>query len=244
MQHIARIFNFGNWTIDTPPRQSASFQGECTFDEEVKVSSLMRHTHRWGTDYSVWFAGGARAGEHIWTSTDWEHDVDFRFAEPVVLSPGEGFRFQCAYDNPEDRPLKYGPNATDEMCILAGTWWGSASSAPGSQRLHDHSGRGGWRCSPRCCGRFPETVACGSRRGRMDAEERVYPAESAVCDQCACNGCGGALVTCNNDPDCDAIFDCILKNQCDETTCGQVCGDIINAHTAGLATSPRPSTAW
>jgi hypothetical protein len=35
----------------------------------------------------------------------------------------EGFTFRCAYKNTESYPLKFGVKASDEMCILFGTWF-------------------------------------------------------------------------------------------------------------------------
>ena len=64
----------------TPSRRRAKaagkFTGECRFKQDVMVGQLTRHTHRWGTDYSVWFEGGARHGELIWTSNDWQHETN------------------------------------------------------------------------------------------------------------------------------------------------------------------------
>jgi hypothetical protein len=240
IEHVARMFSFDNRTINTPPRQSASFSGECAFTEDVMVSSLMRHTHRWGTDYSVWFAGGPRAGEQLWTSSDWQHDVDFRFPEPVLMKAGEGFRFQCGYQNPEDRSLRYGPNATDEMCMLLGTWWSTSNAAPENQTcVTTRIGTDGV-ARPGSVAGFPKPSASEVTECLRRANERVYPGESEMCDQCACNGCGGYIVECRNDPDCDAIFDCLLQTRCNESTCGQLCGDVFNQHQAGAAKLQAP----
>ncbi len=44
---------------------------------------------------------------------------------PTLLKAGTGLRFQCHYDNTTDHLLKFGLKATDEMCILFGTFWGT-----------------------------------------------------------------------------------------------------------------------
>ena len=36
---------------------------------------------------------------------------------------GEGFRFQCDYQNSTDLELRFGVNATDEMCTLNAVYW-------------------------------------------------------------------------------------------------------------------------
>jgi hypothetical protein len=116
----ARIFGFYNQYIEIPPHSSRAFTDECFFDSDILVWSLARHTHRQGTDFSVWWAGGEQDSEHIWTSRDWEQDIGFSFDEPVVVPAGTGFRGECAFDNPPDETLAFGPEATDEMCILFG----------------------------------------------------------------------------------------------------------------------------
>ena len=116
----ARIFGFYNQYIEIPPRSTRSFVDGCTFNSEIMLWSVARHTHRRGTDFSVYWHRGARDGEHLWTSTDWEQDINFRFDEPVIMAAGTGFRWECAFDNPTDETLFFGPEATDEMCILFG----------------------------------------------------------------------------------------------------------------------------
>ena len=127
IQHLARGFSFSNYLIDTPAGQPGSFTAECRFKQDVMVGGLTRHTHRWGTDYAVWFAGGDRDGQHLWTSTDWQHDVNYTFETPLLMKEGEGFRFQCDFQNTEDRALRFGTSATDEMCILFGLAWNAGS---------------------------------------------------------------------------------------------------------------------
>jgi hypothetical protein len=123
IQHIAQRLVFANLTIDIPAHEQASFTGECRFDKDVMVGALVRHTHRWGTDFATWYAGGAQDAEHIWTSSDWELDTTHWFDAPFLMPAGSGFRFQCDFNNTTDAPLRFGEKATDEMCILFGLWW-------------------------------------------------------------------------------------------------------------------------
>lgn len=123
IDRIGQRMAFVNVSIDTPARSEASFVGECTFSQNGYVGAITRHTHRWGTDFTAWHVGGERDGEHIWTSRDWELDVDHDFGDPILVREGEGFRFQCDFNNTTDQNLKFGSLATDEMCILFGLWW-------------------------------------------------------------------------------------------------------------------------
>ncbi len=122
VQRKARAFAFINYTINTPAGQKRDFLGECRFDHDLVVQKLVRHTHQWGTDYKVWYAGGDKDGQMIFASPDYE-TTDHTFESPVLMKSGSGFRFQCSYQNTTDHALAFGFLATDEMCILGGIWF-------------------------------------------------------------------------------------------------------------------------
>jgi len=119
---ISRGFGFFNLGIEIPPGTEKSFTRECTFTDDVYVHRLTRHTHQWGTDFNAWFTGGDRDGDLIFHSPDYE-TIDFPFAEPQLIRGGEGFRFECKFLNTEAYTLEFGLKATDEMCILFGSWY-------------------------------------------------------------------------------------------------------------------------
>jgi hypothetical protein len=116
-----RRFGMYNLGIVIPEGAQASFTAECMMQQDVEVLSLLRHTHRWGKDFRVARAGGTRDGEAVFTSTDWEEDINFIPPEPLRIQAGEGLRFECAFDNTSGKELTFGELATDEMCILYGT---------------------------------------------------------------------------------------------------------------------------
>jgi hypothetical protein len=122
IERLVQTFGMINLTINTPPMSDATFKNGCTLHQETEVFSLIRHTHRWGTDFDVWFKGGERDGKHVFHSADYE-DVEHRFETPIRMKPGEGFDFSCSYTNTESYPLTFGLKATDEMCILFGDWY-------------------------------------------------------------------------------------------------------------------------
>jgi hypothetical protein len=119
IQHIAAGISFFNFLISIPPGETRSFSKSCTFNSDAMVFKLTRHTHQWGTDFPVYYVGGDRDGELIYTSPNYE-DPDYFFEEPILVKAGEGFRWTCNYHNTTDRTLTFGVKATDEMCILFG----------------------------------------------------------------------------------------------------------------------------
>jgi hypothetical protein len=122
VQHVARIAGFHNLTIYTPPGGRSSHLAECRVDQELLVGELVRRTQARGTSFTVWRSGGERDGELIWHSPD-PNDTRLELAEPIYLMPGEGFQFECDYENTTSLELRFGVNAADEMCTLNAVYW-------------------------------------------------------------------------------------------------------------------------
>jgi hypothetical protein len=122
VQHIARTAGFNNLTIYTPPGGRSSHLAECSVTRPVLIGELVRRTQSRGTGFSVWYSGGERDGQPVWYSPD-PNASRVAFAEPLQLAAGEGFRFECDYRNTTGVELRYGVNATDEMCTLNATYW-------------------------------------------------------------------------------------------------------------------------
>lgn len=125
VDRIARTASFHNFTIYTPPGGWSSHVGECTVQHDITVAELVRRTHRRGTSFRVWRVGGARHGELLWSSLEWQ-DSRFEPVEPLELRAGEGFRFQCDYVNEGRTELRYGVTAQDETCGLNAIYWADA----------------------------------------------------------------------------------------------------------------------
>lgn len=221
IEHIAEGVAFTNWTIDTPAGASASFKGKCTFTEDVMVAGLARHTHRWGTDFSVWFEGGDQDGEHIWTTNDWQHDINFPFDEPRLMKAGEGFSFECSYHNTEDYALRFGTNATDEMCILFSLMWGAGDELNVPKQDCDitwvdddgmgHSANEGVPPPSES-----DRALCAMGSGDSPTE----------CEQCQCDSCATSIVACYLDAECMPLITCAGDDTCDLATA-------IDEHSSG-----------
>ncbi len=118
----AHNFGFYNLSIFIPAQSKKAFTGGCIFDHDILVSKLTRHTHQWGTDFDVYYQGGDKDGAHIWTTPNYEQ-TEYVFDQPILMKKGTGFRFTCSFNNTTAGALKFGLTASDEMCILFGTWF-------------------------------------------------------------------------------------------------------------------------
>jgi hypothetical protein len=229
---IASAFSFNNVTIDTPPGSERTFLASCKLKQDAMLSQLVRHTHSRGNDFSVWFLGGERDHQHVWTSTDWEHELDYRFREPVLIKAGEGFAFSCRFRNDSDERLRYGIRASDEMCILVGTIWSPTPAAELEQEeclvtWIDDQGVG--RAADDGGG-FPTADADDARECRSRNLLAWLP---GGCAGCVCDSCATIIDTCNADEDCKPLIDC--TNSCAGAgDCTQRCEPVTREHSSGL----------
>ncbi|HEY6562654.1 MAG TPA: hypothetical protein VI072_35545 [Polyangiaceae bacterium] len=235
VEQIADTFAFYNFTIDIPPGATGSFTGECQFKRDVLLASITRHTHRWGTDFRVWYSGGTRDGAPLWSSQDWEHEVDYEFSEPQLMKTGEGLRFQCDYNNTESHRLRYGTQARDEMCNLFGLAWDA-----GGDRTMPYQGcsitwldEQGVGQSASAKGGFPKPtpemaslcIDGAAAQGRTVNE----------CLECQCNSCADILIKCSGDADCKAILDCVTESDCgSQSECGGRCQNVLDQHSSAI----------
>ena len=51
---------------------------------------LTSHMHMLGKRFQIKIVGGARDGELVYESTDWEHPQTLTFTTPIVLRDGAG----------------------------------------------------------------------------------------------------------------------------------------------------------
>lgn len=237
IDRVAKGFSFSNYTISTPPGAEGSFTGECHFRDDVVISDITRHTHRWGTDFSVSFSGGERDGEEIWTSRDWQHETFFKFDEPFVMKAGEGFRFRCDYRNDTTRALNFGTSATDEMCILFGTIWEAEGTTFRNQSCiivwkdDDDVGHPAHEA-----GGFPEP-------SETEVSLCMTGAGDDACSLCRCSACASPAIQCALNGDCKAITDCYAACPAG-TDCQAECRDDMDAHSSGLGAFQQQTSCF
>lgn len=131
IEHVAHTATFENLTIYTPPGGSSSHLAECLIGQDMVVSELVRRTQQRGTDFTVWVAGGERDGQLLWHSKSMA-DPRVQLESPLRLAAGEGLRFECDYVNATSLELRFGVNASDEMCTLGATYWPADGEEPAS----------------------------------------------------------------------------------------------------------------
>lgn len=129
VEHVARTLNLANTSFSLPPRQrttvtktfmAGSADLPLAADGTVHVLMLTSHMHARGERFVIRIAGGARNGEVIYTSTDWEHPAMLTLTPVLVLRQGEGLTSEVTYNNTSDQTVSFGLSSTDEMDIIFG----------------------------------------------------------------------------------------------------------------------------
>ena len=117
---VARTINWGNQSITLQPGQRTTIEKAFTVTDSTTIFALTSHTHRLGERFLIRIVGGARNGETIYESTDWEHPAFLILPHPLRLGPGEGLRSVVTYNNATGTVVRFGLQSTDEMGIIFG----------------------------------------------------------------------------------------------------------------------------
>jgi hypothetical protein len=123
VRHVARTLDLGNSDLLIPPNTRRTFTKTWTFPQARTVILLTSHNHERGERFVIKIKGGARDGEVVYESTDWEHPAIKAFSPGLRLQAGEGLTSEITYYNPTDRTVRFGLTSQDEMGIIFGYYY-------------------------------------------------------------------------------------------------------------------------
>lgn len=121
--HVAKILNLNNDNLNIPAKSKVTLNKSFYFDEERAIFQLWSHAHSHMTEFRVYAIGGEHDGELVYISYDWEHPPILQLDPPLIIPANGGLKLVTAYDNQEDRTLRFGLRSTDEMMILFGAYY-------------------------------------------------------------------------------------------------------------------------
>jgi len=129
--HHAQALTVGTFQISIPPLSTAAVTGEWRTSMALNVIQLSTHQHRRGTLMSIHHidAAGNDMGELV-VSDNWEHPNVQWYPQALRLPAGEGLRFTCEWNNPDDHAVHFGPTSEDEMCFVTGYFYPDDESTP------------------------------------------------------------------------------------------------------------------
>lgn len=120
--HASHVF-INTISISVPPHSTGSAHPSCGVPKDINVIRAVSHMHRHGT----YFSARATDGQLIYETNEWADPAPWRFDPPRRLKAGSTINLDCEYRNDTDFALSFGESAaTNEMCILAGTYYPAA----------------------------------------------------------------------------------------------------------------------
>ncbi len=121
--HVVNALNLANEGFSLPPGQKTVATKSFTFKKPTTVLMLTSHTHKLAEKFVIKIKGGARDGEIVYESTDWEHPLIKNLPAPLILPAGEGLTSEITYNNTTNRTVRFGLLSEDEMGIIFGYYY-------------------------------------------------------------------------------------------------------------------------
>jgi hypothetical protein len=109
--------------IHVPANGQSTARWPCPAHSNIKVSNLQSHMHARGVGYKAELVSGA-SRTMLYETTNWESVPTKNYpGEGLVVKKGDRFDYQCNYKNTESREVFQGAKASDEMCMLIGSYY-------------------------------------------------------------------------------------------------------------------------
>jgi hypothetical protein len=105
-------------SLTLPPNSIRDITFTQIFPESYDLTMMFAHMHKRGKRFDVYFVGGPRDGELLYTSTDYAHAPTMFFTPAMRIEAGQGLRTVVRYVNETNRTISFGVTSEDEMGIL------------------------------------------------------------------------------------------------------------------------------
>lgn len=123
VKNTLKVLDLANNNLTILPKQKTVISKTFTFDKNIKVVTLLSHTHKFGEKFEIVIKGGSRDGEVVYTSTNWEHPEKINYSPYISLKKGEGLTSRITYNNTSDKTVNFGLTTEDEMGIIFGYYF-------------------------------------------------------------------------------------------------------------------------
>jgi hypothetical protein len=123
VKQVMQTLDLGNTNLPIPANGRVTLTKSFTFNKPRKVIALTSHMHKLGEKFVIKIVGGARNGEVVYTSTDWEHPDIITYKTPIDLQKGEGLMSEITYNNTTGKAVNFGLTSEDEMGIIFGYYY-------------------------------------------------------------------------------------------------------------------------
>jgi Copper type II ascorbate-dependent monooxygenase, C-terminal domain len=111
--------------IHVPSMGKSTARWSCPVNSNIKVANLQSHMHARGVGYKAELvSANGQTRSMLYETSNWE-SVPTKNYPGIGLEVAKGSRFdyQCNYDNTQAREVFQGAKASDEMCMLIGSYY-------------------------------------------------------------------------------------------------------------------------
>jgi len=117
----AAVLAFGSVRVNIPPRSTTKIACDYVFDDRFKGATFFTaspHMHKRGQSMSTRRLVAGKSPE-LDVHTQAIFDFENQGGRPinVKVAPGDVFRTECTFKNPDDKTITFGENTDDEMCF-------------------------------------------------------------------------------------------------------------------------------
>jgi len=119
---LAGIIAGGDINFEIPPGGEYTETQDCNVSSPGNVFALTSHAHARMRAVDVSLRQGGELTP-VYHNTDWAEPAVEYLDPPAPLEAGDGMRFSCTWLNEDDRTIRYGDLASDEMCIVFGYYY-------------------------------------------------------------------------------------------------------------------------
>lgn len=95
------------------------FLADIDISRGFDIHGTMMHMHRMGRRARLSLHHGGVDEEVLLEVVDWDFDwqLDYRFAEPATLLPGDELDLACTFVNDTEADASWGEGSEEEMCV-------------------------------------------------------------------------------------------------------------------------------
>jgi hypothetical protein len=111
------MFAPGPLQFEIPGRTTQEVIGSCTATEDFEILAGMPHMHETGEGFSQRIERADGTEEPLIQLMGWSFETQLFYRLNKQIRAGDKIWTQCTFHNPNNGPVRSGPNTADEMCF-------------------------------------------------------------------------------------------------------------------------------
>jgi hypothetical protein len=158
--------------IHVPAMGTSTARWSCPVYQDLKLYNVQSHMHARGVGYQAELVDGTNR-TMLYQTDSWESVPTKNYpGEGLLIKKGSRFDYHCNYKNDQPREVFQGPRASDEMCMLVGSYYPRDDRSATCLNEAGTGGGGEWIGSG--------TKTCGETFGCIQADPNLNNAARCI----------------------------------------------------------------